>query len=444
MPPADTAKAVNEHHPVEDSGALVDRERRSYRIGEFTDAHHRAFVEGAFRGLLKRAPTPAEIDAQLALLGSGATKAEVLGNLRWSPEGRAIGAHVAGLAPRYAMAKLRRVPVLGYLIDIPLNLAALPALARHQRASDAMVAAGDEALAQALRNLASKQEASAQTTHDLAARLHAIAADLAPLHEQAALARQRLDNLHAAVRDANLARDAQTRRLDEIHLALRGRIEVLEQVARHYRARLDDLEMLRLQLRSMNRWRDALDGAFARIEETAATREQGDAQAAEPIAQAMLQAIAPPYAAWAERLARRLAPGARVLAASADVAWSRALAAHGIQAIETDADDVQARWSRCADASADAASALALPALARAFALPALLGEIRRVVVPGGTVLLAFARDAAALRAALRGESPAALDVELVALALAAVGCDEIERIDANDVPALLARVAKA
>ena len=112
----------------------IDRARLDYRIGELTDAHHHAFVEQAFHALLKRAPTQAETDAHLALLAAGATKAEALGNLRWSPEGRAVGVRVAGLAPRYAMAKLRRVPLLGYLVDLPLNLAALPALARHQRA----------------------------------------------------------------------------------------------------------------------------------------------------------------------------------------------------------------------------------------------------------------------------------------------------------------------
>ena len=92
----------------------------------------------------------------------------------------------------------------------------------------------------------------------------------------------------------------------------------------------------------------------------------------------------------------------------------------------------------------DAASVLALPAVARAFALPALLAEIRRVVVPGGSILLAFARDAAALRSALRGEGVAALDVEMAALALDAIGCEGIERIDADGVPALLARLATA
>lgn len=411
----------------------IDQQRLAYRIAELTDAHHRAFVEQAFHALLKREPTPIECDAMLALLAAGVTKAEALGNLRWSPEGRAIGARVAGLAPRYAMAKLRRVPLLGYLLDIPLNLAALPALARHQRASDAMLAAGDATAAQAARELGARIEAL---------DAHAL---------EQALAQQRLD---AAVHEGNVAHAALTRRLGEVsdtlrariealeHLARsqRARIETLEHLARSQRARLDDLEIVRRQLHGMNRWRDALDGAFARIDDAAAVHEQRQAQAAEPLAQAMLQTAAPPYAAWGERLARRLAPGSRVLVAGADAMWSRALVGCGLDAIETGSDDVQARWSRCADASVDAASVLALPVTARAFALPTLLAEIRRVVVPGGAILLAFARDAVTLRSALRGESAAALDVELVALALAKVGCEQIERIDADGVPALLAR----
>jgi len=403
----------------------IDRTRLAYRIGELTDANHRAFVEQAFQALLKRAPTPDECGAMLALLAAGATKAEALGNLRWSPEGRVVGARVAGLAPRYAMAKLRRVPLLGYLVDIPLNLAALPALARHQRASDAVFAARDAAVAQA--------------THRLAMR-----AD-----EQSALAQRRLDDLHAFAHELNVARDELARLFGENDAWVRTRLDMLESAADGQRARLDDLEIVRRQLHGMSRWRDALEAAFARLECSATASEARDARQAESIVRSVLASSALPHAAWANILARRLAPGARVLTPGGDPSWSGALVARGFDAVEladdgVDAAETRLRWSRCADASVDAASVLSLPTFARGAALPAVLAEIGRVVGPGGTALLAFARDAAALRAALCGEAVSMLDVEVVEHALAASGFADIERIDVDGASTLFARLPSA
>jgi SAM-dependent methyltransferase len=55
---------------------------------------------------------------------------ELLGKLRYSPEGRAFGTVVPGLRKRFLMHRLYRLPLLGRLIRVATSLVALPALMR--------------------------------------------------------------------------------------------------------------------------------------------------------------------------------------------------------------------------------------------------------------------------------------------------------------------------
>ena len=419
----------------------IDRERLAYRIGELTDAHHLAFVEQAFFALLKRAPTAAESDAQLALLAAGATKAEVLGNLRWSAEGRSIGARVAGLAPRYAMAKLRRVPLLGYLVDIPLNLAALPALARHQRASDALLAAGDEA---ALR-----------ATRDLAKRLGDTDAGLSH-------AMQRIDDLHGFAHELNVARDAVARHLDDVETHLRGRIEAQEQASATHAGRFDEFEFIRQRFYAINHWQHHLGEAFARIEGAAASADAERRARALRLAEAEAAVDATRAArnaAWELALRATLVDAACVFVCASAADWPRALAAAGCRVIYADADaplersgsfDLEAvapfdALRRCSDASLDGLTALATSHLLRSQALVDWLGEARRVLRPGAMLMLADAREPCVVAdaLALRAGTPSGALASCSPALLAAAGFEAARRIDAVDgTPAWLMRRA--
>lgn len=419
----------------------IDRERLDYRIGELTDAHHRAFVEHAFHALLKRAPTPAECESQLALLAAGATKAEALGNLRWSPEGRAIGARVAGLAPRYATAKLRRVPLLGYLLDIPLNLVALPQIARHQRASDAMLAAGDDAAQRAIRELAKR---------------------LADTDARAAHAQQRIDDLHAFAHELAAARDALARHLDDVEVHLRTRIEAEERTSAAHAGRFQEFEFIRQRFYAVNHWTHHLTEAFARIE-SAATQGDADRRGralrlaeAEAAADA---ARAKRNVAWALALRAELGGGARVFTCACGADWPRELAANGCRVVFADADadaapvradtfDVEAvaafeALRRCADASLDGIAALAASHLARSHALLDWLGEAQRALRPGAALLLADAREPCAIAdSLLRGApAPTAVLATYSPALFAAAGFADARRVDAADgTPAWLMR----
>gem|GEM_PF-813066 len=413
------------------SGSRVDPARLAYRIGELTDAHHQAFVDQAFQALLKRAPSPAESDAQLALLAAGATKAEVLGNLRWSPEGRAVGARVAGLAPRYAMAKLRRVPLLGYLVDIPLNLAALPALARHQRASDAMVAAGT---AQAARNLAAQAEA---TSRDLA------------------LARQRLDDLHAFAHELNVARDDLARQFNEVDSQLRSRIHALEDANGAVAGRFDEFEFIRQRFYAINHWMHHLTESFARIEGAATQGDHERRREAWPVAQACIEADAARSArnaVWADALRALSTPGALLFTGACGADWVASIAAQDLRVVFADADaplaaiertdriDVEAvdtfeGLRRSADAGLDGAAFLAMSNLLRARPLLDWLRETRRALKPGAPLLLADAREPGAIVDVLTKSQPrAAADLPSWTPSLfAAAGFADAQRIDAAD-----------
>lgn len=421
----------------------IDAGRLDYRIGELTDAHYRAFVERAFRALLKRTPTAAEATAQIALLAAGATKAEVLGNLRWSPEGRRIGVRVAGLLPRYASSKARQLPVLGYALDLLVNLAALPHLARHQRASDALLAAGDEAANAADRLLEAR---------------------IADLAAQAAQLRQRADDLHAHAHGLALARDALAHTLAGTEQALRGRIESLERLANAHGGRLDELAFLRQRVQAMNHWSHHLTAAFERIDAVAAQREACSAQPAAQVALATVAADrdrATRNAAWADAFAATLAGRARVVALAGGGDWAALLAARGFDVVCVEADsalaeDVRAHGagvepaparevlSRTADRSCDGVTVLALPAIVRTIPCVELLVEAARVLRPGGALLLADAREAVALMDALLGRAPAHPVAESVAHALAFAGFVEVARVDGADgTPAWLARTPR-
>ena len=432
----------------------IDPARLDYRIGELTDAHYRTFVDQAYHALLKRRPTAAEAAAQIALLAAGATKAEVLGNLRWSPEGRRIGARVAGLLPRYASAKLRRIPLLGYLVDFGLTLAALPQLARHQRASDALLAAGDEAAVEADAALARRLDelgvAHKQRLDELG-----VARDLL---------RQRVDDLHAHAHELALARDALAGALTQIEQALRQRIEELEAATSAHGGRLDELAFLRQRVHAMNHWSHHLTAAFARIDAAAAEHE---AESAQPAARVALATIAADRnrdarnSAWANAFAAMLPGKARVVALAGGGDWAALLEARGIEVVCAEPDPLlgdaarahgasvepataQDMLSRAADRSCDGLSVLALPALARTTACVELLVEAARVLRPGGALLLADAREAVVLMDALLGRASAHPVPELVAHALAFAGFVEVARVDGPDgTPAWLARTPR-
>lgn len=131
-PPPQAMDAVAVPH---DGAALpLDHpQRERYALDELVHVHGEAFVERAFRSLLKRAPDAAALLATLERLLRGDSKIAILGDLRWSQEGRRRGVRVDGLAVRYAFWRATQWPLAGGAIERLALLLELPAIAREQR-----------------------------------------------------------------------------------------------------------------------------------------------------------------------------------------------------------------------------------------------------------------------------------------------------------------------
>jgi hypothetical protein len=118
-----------------DAGSLpLDHPQRDrYRLDELVHVHGEAFVERAYRCVLKRAPDAAALLATLERLLRGDSKIAILGDLRQSAEGRRHAVRIEGLRLRYAFWRMTQWPLLGGLIERTVLIAELPAIAREQR-----------------------------------------------------------------------------------------------------------------------------------------------------------------------------------------------------------------------------------------------------------------------------------------------------------------------
>lgn len=360
------ADAARRRAPLPQREALVRVTQASAprsSIAELARHNGRAFVENAYRSILERTPDEPGMERQMAALAAGTNKVELIGDLRYSAEGRRIGRDIPGLFPRYFLAKLGRVPVLGALWRWLIALVSLPHMLRHQRATEASLAVQFGETRAAL-------DAAARRDADMQASLDALRSDLA-----------------AAVEE------------------LSDRLTRTEQHAGSLGAHVAELHQLAL---TMNHWTvevrksiDAIETAEAerrgRADEAAATiivRERAlDAQR-----DARLNA-------WADELARRLPKAAAVLDLGGAPDWLAHLAARGfrIGSIETNsALHREARalrldvtlghpaelLTRIADASLDALTVSA-PARVGAEMTPAeLLGEAQRILRSGGVLLV--------------------------------------------------------
>ncbi len=98
-------------------------------LHELLALHDEQFVDAAYLSILRRHPDPDGRAHFLQSVRSGRlSKAEVLGRLRYSHEGRQQDVRLAGLSVRYGVRLLTRVPILGGVLRFALAVVRLPAL----------------------------------------------------------------------------------------------------------------------------------------------------------------------------------------------------------------------------------------------------------------------------------------------------------------------------
>ena len=389
-------------------------------IAQLCHAHAGAFVRQAYSVLLRRPPDPAGFARHLQMLASGHSKVEILGNLRWSAEGRDNAVRVAGLLPRYAMAKAMRVPLLGYALEWLIALAGLPRILRHQRAADTYHTTQYEALG----------EQSRAAVEELASRE---ASDCARIDQQAREHLALIDRLSAGMRELQegIERDsAQTRELR--HLVL-----------------------------SMNHWLTSLRQNLSALESTDAERQrEADAWAADVAAQVMANDSerAGRLESLAHAFAENLPSAALVLDLCSGEDWLARLVERGINvaAIDTSAQialrastpgvsvaaaDPAAVLARTAAASLDGVSLLDTAAVLRQIATASFLDDLHRVLRAEGRVLFAFEAGPTTIAHRLQGRSESALDSGILIAALKTSGFTEVRVVPAaGPAAAILAR----
>lgn len=99
--------------------------KSQYELGEMLQLDDGAFIAHAYRAILHRAPDDHAHELLTRLRVGQMTKVEILGNLRFSEEGKRISVHIDGLLLPYRVSLLRKQGAIGqalsWLISIPKN-----------------------------------------------------------------------------------------------------------------------------------------------------------------------------------------------------------------------------------------------------------------------------------------------------------------------------------
>lgn len=127
---------------------FVPREDNHYQLEELLQYHDHHFIWNAYRALLKREPDQEGYRSYLARLRSGErNKIDILASLNSSPEGRRANVQVDGLQIRAGLRRLYFLPVIGYLAELVVSVVRLPKLLRYQRQMENHLIAQQETLA---------------------------------------------------------------------------------------------------------------------------------------------------------------------------------------------------------------------------------------------------------------------------------------------------------
>ncbi|HKR02249.1 MAG TPA: methyltransferase domain-containing protein [Pyrinomonadaceae bacterium] len=133
---------------------FVPSEDDHYHINYLLQYHDHTFIWNAYRALLKREPDEEGYRQFLQGLRSGRiNKLDVLASLRFSPEGKGKNVRVEGLTNRPLLRRLYRVPIFGYLLEMLVGVARLPAMIHSQRQFEGHALAQQDLLANHINQL---------------------------------------------------------------------------------------------------------------------------------------------------------------------------------------------------------------------------------------------------------------------------------------------------
>ena len=181
-----------------------------------TALRDRFFVQAAYRVLLGRDPDDAGGEECIrALRGGALDKVDILGDLRSSPEGRARAVDIPGLAWRYRVRRLGRIPVVGRAVRWAETLLRLPAIVRsthrHQAAIELASVEAEEHVAAILRiqrevrearGLAARFATTEAMLAELMGSVNAAETDLRTIRDELRALEQRVESRHKRLAEA--------------------------------------------------------------------------------------------------------------------------------------------------------------------------------------------------------------------------------------------------
>ena len=217
-----------------DAALPNDAQRADDRLHELSELDHSAFVDRAFRILLKREPTADERWESTARLLRGEPKTAVLGRLRFSPEGRARGVEVPGLRPRHLAQRLFRIPLLGYVLEWANALVKLPVALRFGRVTEQRFAAALASLESRLAGERAERLASGTAEVDARAAQQATVGRIA----------EELKTFGSRLAEAGIEASA---RAGVVDAAIEAHAAALADLARSHREGQTEVDRLRLE-----------------------------------------------------------------------------------------------------------------------------------------------------------------------------------------------------
>lgn len=118
---------------------IVPRLRENVDIKDLLRYQDQSFIKNAYRVILKREPDARSFDYFLSQLRRAQlSKAEIIGRLRYSKEGRENGVSVKGLFYRFVLHTAYRLPFLGYLLMLFATILTLPLMERREREQEVL------------------------------------------------------------------------------------------------------------------------------------------------------------------------------------------------------------------------------------------------------------------------------------------------------------------
>ena len=161
-------KQTNHQRRLIFSPEFTLRSDNTYHVDDFLKYHDRDFVKNAYRAILKREPDEAGFQHNLKLLRSGASnKIDILKSLRYSEEGELNAVKIDGLRFPATIRAIERIPVLGYLLQVLIGIARLPALIRSERQFQGYVLAQQFAIADHVNFESGELQRTAHQLHTL-------------------------------------------------------------------------------------------------------------------------------------------------------------------------------------------------------------------------------------------------------------------------------------